>query len=231
MKKNEALTISIVSLVLSVIHLIASVIALSKLPPEVPMHFNIDWVCDGVGSPWSLLFLAVLPLIASIFTLCWLWFKKDSPHPKLIAMLMLLMTLYLASLLWMSYPSMQSGAKLGDQIDPHGFAGILPLLYSLMFIAIGNYLPIIQPNKWLGLRVSWTLENEQCWRVTHRFAGRLWVVTGIINCLIVLIAFLTHHAGDLWLLIVLGEMLAVDIIVPIIYAWKHKDEGKEQDNA
>ena len=223
MKKNEALTISIVSMVLSVMHLIASVIALSKLPAEVPMHFNIEWICDGVGSPWSLLCIAVLPLIASIFTLCWLRFKKDAPHPKLVAMLMLLMSLYLASLLWMSYPSMRSGVKIGDQIDPHGFAGNLALLYSLMFIALGNYMPIIQPNKCLGLRVSWTLNNEQCWRVTHRFAGRLWVVTGIINCLIVLITFLTHHAGDLWLLIVLGEMLANDIIVPIIYAWKHKD--------
>ena len=227
MKKNEALTIGITSLVLSVIHLILSVIALSELPAEVPMHFNIEWVCDGVGSPWILLFLAVLPLIASIFSLCWCRFKKDVPYPKLTAMLMLLMALYLASLLWMSYPSMRSGVKIGDRIDPQGFAGNLALLYSVLFIALGNYMPVIQPNKWIGLRVSWTLNNEQCWRVTHRFAGRVWVVSGIINCLIVFIAFLTHHAGDFWLLIVLGEMLVIDIIVPIIYAWMHKDDGTD----
>jgi uncharacterized membrane protein len=104
---------------------------------------------------------------------------------------------------------------------------VLPLLYSLLFVVIGNYLPIFPPNKGLGLRVSWTLNNPQCWRVTHRFAGRLWVITGLLMSVIVLIAALAHVGSMLWVYILFFEMMAVNIVVPCIYAYMHKDDGKE----
>jgi uncharacterized membrane protein len=45
---------------------------------------------------------------------------------------------------------------------------------------IGNYLPKCKFNYTMGIRVPWTLASEDNWRKTHRMAGPVWVVGGIL---------------------------------------------------
>lgn len=43
---------------------------------------------------------------------------------------------------------------------------------SLLFIVIGNYLPKIRQNNTIGIRIVWTLQDEENWNATHSFSGR-----------------------------------------------------------
>ena len=224
--KNKNFAYSIIALALSVIHVIVSIVMILRLPESIPTHFDIHWVCDGMGSRWTLLLTASLPLIAALVSLpCTA--KAKEPLRKLTGMTFLIVTGYLIVLWWLVYPVSAKMVTIGEEIDPQALQWVLPLLYSLLFVVIGNYLPIFPPNKGLGLRVSWTLNNPQCWRVTHRFAGRLWVITGLLMSVIVLIAALAHVGSMLWVYILFFEMMAVNIVVPCIYAYMHKDDGKE----
>ncbi|KFN03685.1 DUF1648 domain-containing protein [Bacillus clarus] len=69
------------------------------------------------------------------------------------------------------------GVGLGYEIPmnstPHIIVGIL-------FIVIGNYLPQCKPNYFVGIKTPWTLSNEEVWRKTHRFSGKVFVVLGVI---------------------------------------------------
>ena len=51
------------------------------------------------------------------------------------------------------------------------------LLYILF---IGNYLPKVKQNNTIGIRVVWSLMDEENWNATHRFSGKLWMASGIL---------------------------------------------------
>ena len=72
-------------------------------------------------------------------------------------------------------------AALGIDANPTMFA---PLILGFSFMFIGNYMPKIKQNKTLGIKLKWTLNNEENWNATHRFAGKVWFFGGflIIPC-------------------------------------------------
>ena len=43
----------------------------------------------------------------------------------------------------------------------------------VLFAILGNYLPNLRPNYFIGIRTPWMLESPQTWRATHRLGGRL----------------------------------------------------------
>ena len=60
---------------------------------------------------------------------------------------------------------------------------VITLIYygtGLMFMVIGNYLPKVKQNNTIGIRVVWTLQDEENWNATHRFSGKIWVASSIL---------------------------------------------------
>ena len=54
----------------------------------------------------------------------------------------------------------------------------------------------------------------------------------LLMAAVICICLLLHvNLGKLWVYILLFEMMFVNIIVPCVYAWMHKDDGKSQDKA
>ncbi len=54
------------------------------------------------------------------------------------------------------------------------------VVFGLLFIGMGNYLPTLKPNYFVGIRTPWTLENEEVWRKTHRIGGWIFIITGLL---------------------------------------------------
>ncbi|MDR4948829.1 SdpI family protein [Neobacillus cucumis] len=57
---------------------------------------------------------------------------------------------------------------------------VIPELIGLLFIFIGNLSPKFKPNYFIGIRTPWTLANEDVWKKTHRFGGKVFVILGIL---------------------------------------------------
>ena len=57
---------------------------------------------------------------------------------------------------------------------------LLPAFFGILFIVIGNYLPKTRQNHTMGMKIKWTLEDEENWFATHRLAGKLFVVGGVV---------------------------------------------------
>jgi immunity protein, SdpI family len=57
---------------------------------------------------------------------------------------------------------------------------IVPVMLGLTMIGIGNLLPRIRPNPALGIRTRWTLSDRGRWASTHRTAGYVGVVCGVV---------------------------------------------------
>ena len=92
---------------------------------------------------------------------------------------------------------------------------ILYLSFGLMFLVLGNILPKVRQNNTIGIKIKWTLENEQNWNATHRFSGRLWVVGGIL-CM----ACALHPESDVALGIFTVDVLVLAFL-PMIYSYRY----------
>ena len=66
---------------------------------------------------------------------------------------------------------------LGSTTNPSVFVSVL---LGLIFVIMGNYMPKLKVNHTVGIRLPWTLQSEDNWHKTHRLAGKLWVLGGLI---------------------------------------------------
>lgn len=57
---------------------------------------------------------------------------------------------------------------------------VVPIGVGMLFIVLGNYMPKIKPNYFIGIRTPWTLENEVVWQKTHRVGGKVFVIMGVL---------------------------------------------------
>ena len=106
---------------------------------------------------------------------------------------------------------------------------IVPLIAGIVFIVYGNYLPKNRQNYGIGYKVPWTLHNADNWNKTHRLAGFLWILGGVI---MIVQAFATFE-NAIWL--TLSALIVVMVVViPIIYSYalhrKAPDDKRNTDN-
>jgi uncharacterized membrane protein len=58
---------------------------------------------------------------------------------------------------------------------------ILPGCVAVLLIVLGNYMGKLRRNWFFGIRLPWTLSDEDNWNKTHRLGGKLFVASGIIS--------------------------------------------------
>ena len=86
------------------------------------------------------------------------------------------------------------------------------LFIGLLLISIGTIMPECPQNYTIGIKLPWTLADEENWKATHKLAGPLWIASGFVMILLSLLRLLS--SGILFLLII------VIIVVPSVYSWK-----------
>jgi len=180
-----------------------------SLPDKMPNHWGINGEINGYGSKMAGAF--TLPLINLGMYIMFLVLPHIDPkgknYAKFDSTYQYMKTLLIAFSLGLEVYILllATGAIVSRSI----YMGIM---ISLLFILLGNVLGRFRYNYFVGFRVPWTLANEEVWRKTHRLAGSLLVIGGIINLLLNLIG--TNLMG-------VGVMInaSVVIIVPIVYSY------------
>lgn len=85
---------------------------------------------------------------------------------------------------------------------------------GLMFLIIGNLLAKSRRMYMIGVRTPWTLASEEVWVRTHRLAGKLMVLAGLITFIA---AFLPLPPE--WLAMLLLVSIAVAAVIPVVYSY------------
>jgi len=96
---------------------------------------------------------------------------------------------------------------------------LLPMI-SLLFVFLGNMMNTIKPNYFAGVRTPWTLEDEGNWRATHRLAGKLWFIGGILLAIATLV--LPLQTGTYIFIPCIVLMAFIPMIYSYIYFKKHQ---------
>ena len=132
--------------------------------------------------------------------------RKQNISPKMYSLILWFVPLISLVVMAATYTY-----NLGVPVDI-GF--VCQLLVSALLIVVGNYLPKARQNYTVGIKLPWTLANEENWNRTHRLAGFLWVVCGIL----MVVLTLCRVFRPVWLL----AAFVLPVVVPCVYSyWLH----------
>ncbi len=187
--------------------ILAGVILWDKLPDSVPVHFGPTGEADGFASRGVAVFVMPLFLLA-IHWLCTLATAAD-PKNKNIDKKALGLVLWICPMISLLVNGVVYVTALGIAIN---ILMVFGLFFGCLFVVIGNYMPKCRQSYTLGIKLPWTLNDEDNWNRTHRFAGRLWTVGGLV---VIITAFL----GDAFVFVFLGLVLLM-VIIPTIYSYR-----------
>lgn len=149
------------------------------LPEAIPTHWNAGGQIDGWGSRWMAFMHPALG--AGLVLLAW-GLPKIDPRRENFARFRgtywLIFNLLLLFLLTLEVLTL--GVALGWRVD---IGTAVNLLTGVLFIGLGNVLPRLRPDWWMGIRTPWTLESDRVWREAHRMGGRVFVAAGVVVAL------------------------------------------------
>ena len=207
-KKNwKVLLITSVAILLP---MLAGVILWNQLPERIPSHWNAVGQIDGWSSKPFAVFGMPLILLAAQW-LCVLVTGADpkkNNHPVKIMHLVLWIIPVLSAVLHVVVYAVALGKEVRVEM-------VMPVLIGLMLAIIGNYLPKCKQNYTIGIKIPWTLNSEENWNRTHRFAGRLWVVCGLA-------IMFTGFFGGFWVFL---PIVLLMVIAPMVYSYMLHRKG------
>ena len=174
MIKNNKIKV-IISSVITLLPMLIGIILWDKLPETMATHWGPGGEADGFSSKAFAVF--ALPLIfAALHFVCIFASSFDKKN--------IMQNAKALGLVYWICPGISiftSSATYATALgSSYSTLKILPILLGLMFIAIGNYMPKCRQNFTLGIKLPWTLGNEENWNSTHRFGGKMWVFGGIV---------------------------------------------------
>ena len=207
MKANKK-TLIITSIV-TILPVLIGIICWNRLPEVMATHFGFNNEANGFSSKAFAVFGLPLILLAVLWVGAFVTAhdpKRQNISPKMFSLM-----LWIAPVISLVAATTIYPVNLGYELDIAFFS---ELLVGLMFIIIGNYLPKARQNYTIGIKIPWTLANEENWNRTHRLAGYLWMICGIL----MIIISLTRVVSAEWLI---GIFLII-VLVPCIYSfWLH----------
>ncbi len=179
----------------------------NQLPEEIPTHFNLLGQADGYNHKMSTIFGLPALMLLMHWVLLFLMIKdpKSSNISSKIQVLIYWIIPFVSCLSMISI--------YGESLGYSMMSGILAQIFmGVLMIVIGNYLPKTRRNYIIGIRLPWTLENDENWRKTHRLAGKIWVLGGLLLFLNSFVQLYVYWGFFLTLFFV--------VIIPSVYSYQ-----------
>ncbi len=194
----------IITSVLTLIPVLAGVILWDKLPETMVTHWGVGNTPDGFSSKAMAVFGLPLILLA-VHWVC-LFAAKADPKSKNINSRMLDLVLWICPVLSVVLGTVTYSYSLGHEVNVQA---VVTIIVGVMFVIVGNYLPKCKQSYTMGIKLPWTLSDEENWNKTHRLAGKLWVACGIV---MLVMSFVPGIA-------VMAVTLAFAVIIPTVYSY------------
>ena len=203
--------------VLNLLPIGAGLLLWDRLPEDMPAH----WGADGQVNGWVSRPVAVFLLPCIMMAVQWLCFFASGMDPKRrnINDKMMGLVLGIVPAINLVIHTMMYLYALGYTPD---MALVMCLLMGVLFLIIGNYLPKCKQSYTLGIKLPWTLNDEENWNATHRLAGKLWVCGGIA---MLVIGFLP----PIWPFIGMMTVVLVMVAVPTAYSYRLYKKKRDEE--
>jgi uncharacterized membrane protein len=149
----------------------------SRVPEQIPIHWNFRGEIDGYGG--RAVGLLLLPAITAGTYLLMMLVPLVDPgrlnyrnFAKVYNTFRLVLVLFLGVVYAVTLL-----AAFGHHVN---LIMIVFLATAALFLVLGNFMGKIRPNWFVGVRTPWTLSSKLSWDKTHRLAGWLFALQGVL---------------------------------------------------
>lgn len=182
-----------------------------EYPDRVPIHFNHEGKPDNYGPKGFGLLL--LPVINIFMYLLLKYLPQIDPRKENYRLfegryksIRLLIHLFMVFIFFLLSVSIRQG--FSTPVFPKLVVGGVAVLIMIL----GNYFSAVRPNFFVGIRTPWTLSNDEVWKRTHRFAGKLWIGASLVLLGIVLLAEKMNPA-------IIFIYAGILVVIPMVYSY------------
>lgn len=193
---------------------IGILIVYRKLPQTVPIHWDSNWEANGYADKRFIFLIGALPAILNGF----FYILKDidprrkNYDPKTYGIIRASIVVLTIFFTWVTVV-----AALKVDLD---FKLFVPAGLGIAFLVIGNYLPKVKNNFFMGIKNPWTLSDDSVWRKTHKAGGYFFIALGILMLPIGVIKERAYSQVVFGLL--LAGVIAINVYSYILYKRDHK---------
>ena len=193
------------------LQMLVGVLLWDRLPDPMATHFDFRNEPDGwsskafavFGMPLLLLGLHFMCLMLSCASN--IQMQNISSRVKSLMLLIIPAVSLLVTVLCYGY-------ALGA---PFAINRIVWVFVGVLFALVGNYLPKLRRSNTTGIRLPWTLADEEIWSRTHRFAAPVWVVCGLLMIVCGLIG-----SGPMIPIATIVVVIGLPIAYSLVINWK-----------
>lgn len=187
--------------------LVYGLIVYPSLPERVPIHWNVNGVADNWGSREMAIFFT--PLLGALLWALFMVAPRLDPltitSPERFSYAPFMDTILRYGSLMMIFMAVIHVITLGIAMGwPIQIGNAIMVAIGFLFAALGNEMGRLKRNSFAGIRMPWTLANEEVWRISHRVGGRAMVATGLLSAL----------AG-----IVLPQQTGFIVLMVLVFGW------------
>lgn len=212
---------AIISSVVILLPMLFGLVFWNRLPATMVSHWGADGVADGTASKGFMVFGVPLIFLAIQWFMLWIMTvvdKDNTQNNKIMGVCFgILPVMSLVVHVFIYSVALEKEWNL---------VALVPVVIGAMFMLIGNYLPKTTRNRTMGIKMHWTMGNEENWNKTHRLGGKLWFWCGLVILFTALLPIKITVA-------VLIVTIVVAVVVPTVYSYtiykKHKAEGVEYE--
>lgn len=180
------------ALILAVV--VATAVAYPYLPSMVPTHWDAHGQVNGWSAKWTLfaiepgIMAAMLLIFAALPWLSPKHFEVDTFRSTYlyIMVVVLAMIAYIHGVILLASIHLAEVRDVnvlwGGDVSRAIMGGV-----CLLIALLGNVMGKVRKNFWIGVRTPWTLTSDRVWNATHRFAGKTFVIGGLLGLLAVIL--------------------------------------------
>lgn len=215
--KNRKLRIA--AYALAIITLLMTVVLYPSLPNQIPMTWGTDGTV-GYNDKYQIFFMSGMGILfAVLFDIL----PKIDPRRKNYQKFgsyydgfCVFMQLFLL---------IMNGVILTESFRPGTVSVpvITMLCMGILFLFIGNILPKVKSNFYMGIKTPWALSSDEVWRKTHRLGGKCFFLVGIV---LIASSFLPDQEAVFWITFVC-IMAACLIPSAMSYIWWRREQNKQ----
>lgn len=186
---------------------LATACVYDRLPARMPTHFSVHGTPNGwMAREWGAFLLPIVALVVWALLRFGGRLLPDTWRERQDASPMSIVGLLVAGLM-VAVHALVLQASLSPV--PH-LSGSAFAVVGIFFVLLGQVLPRVRRNPFVGIRSVWTMTSDENWARTHRFAGYSMTAGGTLSALSALV-------GLAWLS---AALILISAFLPFAYSWR-----------
>lgn len=194
----------IVSSLVTILPLFIGLILWNKLPDKIVTSFGWYGEANGYNSKAFAVF--GLPLILLLVNLICIIATSADPRRKNISNGMFSLVISIVPICSVICGVCIYGNAMGYVLKVEN---IMSIFIGVLFIVLGFILPRCKQNYTIGIKLPWTLHDEDNWNKTHKFAGKVWIIGGVVMVFV----------GLLQSKVLFFSVIAALVLIPTVYSF------------